>query len=53
MKNTKKMPTDYEQTINLSSISQGSLLYGLARAVINEKGFYDCMYQDKKTLIVA
>ena len=48
----KTIPQDYEQKINLNELTNGSLLHGIATAKINYQGFYSCMWQNKKTIIV-
>jgi hypothetical protein len=46
------IPQDYEQKLKLSKISKNTLLYGLAKAMIESKGFYSCTYKGLKTVIV-
>ena len=47
---TKTMPTDYEQKIKLSQIK--GLEFKIAQAMIKEHGFYSCIFNDKKTVVV-
>ncbi len=41
-----------DQTLKLSQITKGTLLYRLAEAKINADGFYTCTLKSKKTLII-
>jgi hypothetical protein len=47
------IPTDYEQKYTLSEVDQlfGSWANTIKR-IVEIKGFYTCMYDNKKTLIV-
>ena len=46
----KVMPTDYEQKIKLSEMKNLGAI--IAKAVIKEYGFYTCLLDGKKTLVV-
>lgn len=48
----KTMPKDYEQLLHLSEIKNWNM-YNMIERIVNIKGFYSCMYEDKKTVIVV
>ena len=49
-----KIPTDYEQKFNVNEIGDmfGSWSKTIKR-IVELRGFYTCIYDNKKTLIVA
>ena len=42
-----------DQTLKLSQITKGTLLYCLAKAKIKADGLYICTYKGKKTMIIT
>ena len=52
IKQTQKLKIMKAQTIKLSEITKGTLLYVLANAKININGIYTCTYKGVKTIII-
>lgn len=48
----KAIPTDYEQLFHLSDIEKWNF-YRVIKRIVEINSFYTCMYEDKKTLIIA
>ena len=46
------IPTDYDQKLTLKDIQNWNS-FSLVKRIVEIKGFYTCMIEDKKTLIVT
>ena len=53
MKLTEKIKSQAEETYNVNEIGHlPFFVQKIAQAMVNEHGFYSCLFNDKKVLIV-